>query len=226
MRPKSTAWLMATLMCCVSIAGVVLRPDSKEQPNFLAETVPATFGEWKLAPDQASQIIDPATAELLKKIYRELLSRTYVNGEGYRIMLSMARSGNQIGIQQAHFPEVCYPAQGFTVGAVEDGELMTGYGPINVRRLTTNMRARYEPVTYWLTMGDQVVKTQWDKRMVQIRVALTGESPGGLLFRISSIDKDSKGAFAMQQKFAADMMQSIPPEARRKLGGLTSPSPL
>jgi EpsI family protein len=88
------------------------------------------------------------------------------------------------------------------------------------------MRARYEPVTYWLTMGDQVVRTQWDKRLVQIRAVLTRESPGGLLFRISSIDKDSEAAFAVQQKFAADLMQSVPPEARRKLGGLTSPSPL
>ena len=30
-------------------------------------------------------------------------------------MLSLARSGNQIGIQQAHLPEICYPAQGFTI---------------------------------------------------------------------------------------------------------------
>ena len=69
----------------------------------------------------------------------------------------MARSGNQIGIQQAHLPEVCYPAQGFKIiDKVDDGELTTAYGPISVRRLKTNMRSRYEPVTYWLTMGDQV----------------------------------------------------------------------
>jgi EpsI family protein len=225
MKLKSTAGLMAALMCCVSILGVAARPDIKEQPNFLA-TVPETFGEWTIAEHQVSQIIDPATDELLKRIYKEVLSRTYVNKAGYKIMLSIARSGNQIGIQQAHFPEICYPAQGFTVSKIEDGELMTPYGPINVRRLTTSMRARYEPVTYWLTMGDQVVRTQWDKRLVQIRAVLTRESPGGLLFRISSIDKDSEAAFAVQQKFAADLMQSVPPEARRKLGGLTSPSPL
>jgi len=225
MKLKSMAWLMAALMCCVSIAGVAARPDIKQEPNFLAK-VPETFGEWTVAADQVSQIVDPATDELLRKIYKEVLSRTYVNKTGDRIMLSMARSGNQIGIQQAHFPEVCYPAQGFTVGEVKDGELMTAYGPISVRRLTTNMRARYEPVTYWLTMGDQVVKTQWDKRWVQVRTVLTGESPGGLLFRVSSIDKDSKGAFAMQQKFVADMMESISHDTRRKLSGLTSLSPL
>jgi EpsI family protein len=222
---KSTPWLMAALMCCAPIAGITARPDIKEQENFLEATVPPTFGEWTKL-EEGAQIIDPATAEQLRKIYKEVLSRTYVNKAGYRIMLSMARSGNQIGIQQAHLPEICYPAQGFTVGKVEDGELITAYGPINVRRLTTSMRGRYEPVTYWLTMADHVVSTQWDKRMVQIGAFLTGQSPDGLMFRISSIDKDSEHAFAMQQKFAADMMESVPPEARRKLSGLTSPSPL
>jgi EpsI family protein len=223
MKLKLTAWLMAALMCCVSIAGVAARPDIKEQEKFLAKTVPPTFGKWKVAADQVSQIVDPATDELLKKIYKEVLSRTYVNEAGDRIMLSMALSANQIGIQQAHLPEICYRAQGFTVSEAKDGELMTAYGPIDVRRLTTSMRTRDEPVTYWLTMGEQVVRTQWDKRRVQIRAFLTGESPGGLLFRISSIDKDSKGAFAKQEKFVADMMESVSPEARRKLGGLTAP---
>ena len=134
----------------------------------------------------------------------------------------MARSGNQIGIQQAHLPDICYPAQGFTVGKAEDGELPTTYGTIPVTRLTAVMGARQEPITYWLTMSDQVVKTQWDKRIVQIRTVLTGESPGGLLFRVSSIDRDSGRGFAIQQQFVADMMASVSSEARLKLGGLRS----
>ena len=85
------------------------------------------------------------------------------------------------------------------------------------------MGARHEPITYWLTMGDQVVKTKWDKRIVQIRAVLTGESPGGLLFRVSTIDRDPAHAFAIQQKFVADMMASVSPEARRKLSGLRAP---
>jgi hypothetical protein len=52
---------------------------------------------------------------------------------------------------------------------------------------------------------------------------LTGGSPGGLLFRVSSIDRDSERGFAIQQKFVADMMASVSPEARRRLSGLGSP---
>jgi len=222
MTAKPTAWLMAALMCATAIAGVSARPSlPPDSPNFLEATVPATFGEWRKL-EESPQIIDPATEETLRRIYKEVLSRTYVNEAGYRIMLSMARSGNQIGVQEAHRPEICYPAQGFTLlGKVDQGALATPYGPIEVNRLTTRMGGRTEPVTYWLTMSDRVVHTQWEKRLVQFIAWSSGQSPGGLLFRVSSIDRDSAEAFAMQQRFVADMMASVSPEARRKLAGLT-----
>jgi len=222
MSPKSTAWVLALVMCAAPIAALSIRPpEIPPVENFLEATVPTTFGEWRKV-DEVAQIIDPATEALLKSIYPETLSRTYVNGAGYKIMLSIARSANQLGIQQAHRPEVCYPAQGFKLrGEMEVGvQLTTTYGPIAVRRLTASVGSRVEPVTYWLTMGDEVVDSQWDKRMVQIRALLTGENPGGLLFRVSSIDGDSNGAFAIQQKFVADMMKSVTPTARSRLAGL------
>jgi hypothetical protein len=60
--------------------------------------------------------------------------------------------------------------------------------------------------------------------IVQMRAILTGENPGGLLFRISSIDGDSKNAFAMQRQFVADMMKSVPAQARNRLSGLKEPA--
>jgi len=155
---KRTAWLMCALMCSAPVTGIWARPDTVEVPNFLEATVPSTFGEWSKL-DEPAQIIDPATKKKLEEIYRETLARTYVNAAGDRVMLSMARSGNQIGIQQAHLPDICYPAQGFQTTSAQDDELPTAYGPIRVTRLTARMGARHEPITYWLTMGDQVVKT-------------------------------------------------------------------
>jgi EpsI family protein len=226
MKLKSTAWVLAFVMCAAPIAGGSMRPPPPPAvANFLEAMVPTTFGEWRKV-DEVAQVIDPATKVLLERIYPETLSRTYVNGAGYRVMLSIARSANQLGIQQAHRPEVCYPAQGFKrLGEMEVGvQLTTTYGPIAVRRLTASIGSRIEPVTYWLTMGDEVVDSQWDKRIIQIRALLTGENPGGLLFRISSIDGDSKGAFAMHQAFVADMMKSVPARARSRLAGLKEPA--
>ena len=184
--------------------------------------MPKEFGDWRMLPDESGLIINPETKQLLDKLYSQILSRTYVNKEGYRIMLSMAYGDDQRGGLQAHRPEVCYPAQGFKVSDIRDGALPTAFGDIEVRRMTSQMGARNEPVTYWLTVGDQVIKNGFDRRIAEIRLGLTGQIPDGLLFRVSSIDADNAKGFAMQQKFAADLMTAVPPATRKQLSGLTS----
>ena len=229
MQIKRTALALALLMCLTSVAGIAARPGAKaaDKGNALTlETlVPKGFGDWTELPEQGAQVVNPQTKELLDKLYSQLLTRTYVNKDGYRIMLSMAYGDDQRGGLQAHRPEVCYPAQGFAlIGKVEDGSLATAYGNIEVRRLNTSLGARNEPVTYWLTVGDQIIRTAMEKRMAQIRLGLTGQIPDGLLFRVSSIDNDAARGFAMQQKFTADMMAAVPERARKQLSGLTPPA--
>ena len=225
MQIKRTALALALLMCLTSVAGIAARPGAKaaDKGNALTlETlVPKGFGDWTELPEQGAQVVNPQTKELLDKLYSQLLTRTYVNKDGYRIMLSMAYGDDQRGGLQAHRPEVCYPAQGFAlIGKVEDGSLATAYGNIEVRRLNTSLGARNEPVTYWLTVGDQIIRSALDKRMAQIRLGLTGQIPDGLLFRVSSIDNDAARGFAMQQKFTADMMAAVPAPTRKQLSGL------
>ena len=228
MKANTVALTLAALMCTASIAGIAARPGQKAADKgkviSLEAIVPKGFGEWTELPEQNAQVVNPQTKELLDKLYSQLLSRTYVNKQGYRIMLSMAYGDDQRGGLQAHRPEVCYPAQGFKLGKVEDGVLATSYGKIEVRRLNTTYGARVEPVTYWLTVGDEVIRSRLDKRIAQIRLGLTGQIPDGLLFRISSIDSDEDRAFATQQKFVADMMGAVPPAARKQLSGLTEPA--
>jgi EpsI family protein len=223
---NTTALLMGALMCATAIAAIAARPSDKavDRGNgiVLETSVPKEFGEWTELPDQKVQVINPQTKELLDKLYSQVLSRTYVNKQGYRVMLSMAYGDDQRGGLQAHRPEVCYPAQGFRLGQVEDGALATAFGTIEVRRLTAALGPRNEPVTYWLTVGDQVIRNRFDKRIAEIRLGLTGQIPDGLLFRVSSIDTDTARAFAMQQKFASDMMAAVPVETRRQLSGLSS----
>ena len=226
MKLKSTALVLALLMCTASLAGFVVRPTAKAVDKggtvSLETSVPKVFGDWTELPAQGAQVVNPQTQELLNKLYSQVLTRTYVDKQGYRIMLSMAYGDDQRGGLQAHRPEVCYPAQGFKLGKIEDGLLPTTYGNIDVRRLSTRLGARNEPVTYWLTAGDQVIKSSLDKRIAQIRLGLTGQIPDGLLFRISSIDNDEARAFQMQQKFAADMMSAVPAATRKQLSGLAA----
>jgi EpsI family protein len=219
MRASHTASILAILMCCASVAGIAARPSAKA-PSVargvsLESTVPKSFGEWTELRERSSEVVNPQIKEQLDRLYSQLVTRTYVNKEGYRIMLSIAYGADQRGGLQAHRPEVCYPGQGFNIAKIEDGSLGTSFGDIEVRRLLTSQGARNEPVTYWLTVGDQ--------RIAEMRLALTGQIPDGLLFRISSIDADPARAFVAHQKFAADMMASVPVDVRKQLSGLTAP---
>jgi len=215
-------------MGCTSVGAYVARPaarSAEQGPAISLEAiVPKSFGDWLLVPEGGAQVVNPQVEQLLDKIYSQTMSRTYVNREGYRIMLSIAYGNDQRGGLQTHSPEVCYPGQGFQLSSEQDGTLVTEHGAIEVRRLLTSLGPRKEPVTYWLTVGDRVVNRQMDKRLAEIRLALTGNVPDGLLFRVSSIDADGKRAFERQQAFTAQMMSAVSPEVRKRLSGLVSQS--
>lgn len=219
-----TAIVIAVLMLAASAAAIVARPGTKaaqEAPAFFLElTVPKRFGDWQVEPQRIVQVVNPQTQELLAKLYTEVLSRTYVNGTGYRVMLSLAYGSDQRGSLQAHKPEVCYPAQGFALHRNQAGVLATSYGEIPVRRLYTTLGSRSEPVTYWFVVGDTAVQSKLQKRLVELRMGLTGRIPDGLLFRVSSIDADPARAYALQDQFVRELLQAVPPEARKRLSGL------
>jgi EpsI family protein len=228
MGMNRTAVVLAVLMCTAAVGGAAIRPSTKAadkgQSISLETEVPKSFGEWRLLPEQGAQVVNPQTKELLDKLYSQILTRTYVNKSGYRIMLSMAYGDDQRGGLQAHKPEVCYPAQGFKLHSNELGQLSTQHGNVEVRRLSTSLGQRAEPVTYWLTVGDTVIQNKLQKRLAEIRLGLTGQIPDGILFRISSIDPDTGRAFKMQQRFASDLLADVPAPTRKRLSGL-GPAP-
>ena len=228
-RPRQvtrTAVVLALLMCAVSALGVAVQPAPRVAGGApaisLESAVPKTFKQWRALPEQLSLIVNPQAQEYLYGLYSQVLARTYVDDSGYRVMLSIAYNDDERGGLQTHRPEVCYPAQGFQVHKSEEGRLPTAFGDIEVKRLNTSLGKRHEPVTYWLTVGDEIVVGRLNKRLAEIKMSLTGRVPDGLLFRVSSIDDDPVRAYAAQQRFAADMMGSVPVTVRKQLSGLSA----
>jgi EpsI family protein len=222
--PSRAAFFVAALMFAASVGAIVAKPTAKladERPPVKLEVmVPKQFGDWREEPQQYAQVINPQTQELLDSLYSDLLSRTYVNASGYRIMLSLAYGSDQRGSLQAHKPEVCYPAQGFDLKKNEAGALTTSFGTIPVRRLLTTMGPREEPLIYWFTVGDKAIQGTIEKRLVDLRYGLTGRIPDGLLFRVSSIDGDPGRAYEMQTAFVNQLLQAVGPAERKRLSGL------
>lgn len=222
---KPVAFVLAALMCAASLGAIALRPANKaadQGPGVNLESmVPREFGGWREEMQQVTQVVNPQTRELLDKLYSQILSRTYVNAEGYRLMLSIAYGNDQRGALQAHKPEVCYPAQGFTLQGLTSAVLATDFGDIPATRLLTTMGPRKEPVTYWFTVGDSAIQSALQKRIVEFRYGLTGQIPDGLLFRVSSIDGDPARAYRFQDQFVKQLLDSVPPADRVRLSGLS-----
>lgn len=216
--------IAAAGMAVTAAASALLKPEATLPPlqsDFdLQVVVPKTFGSWNFEPSIGATIVDPQAIALLDKIYSQILSRVYQNEEGYRVMLSIAYGSDQRGALQAHKPEVCYPAQGFTFIAEADAVIETPDGVIPTRQLKMALGSRTEPITYWFTMGDQAVQSSFDLRLVRLKSALTGRIPDGLLFRVSSIDPEYQSAFIKQSSFVAGLLSAVAPSKRTKLSGL------
>ena len=216
-------FVLLILMLAASGFALALRPTYKiadqGSSTDLETMIPRTFGDWREEQQNAVQVVDPQQKELINKIYTQTLSRTYVNSDGYRIMLALAYGKDQRDAMQVHYPEVCYPAQGFALQEKQKGTLATERGAIPVTRILTNLGQRIEPVTYWTTVGDRVVQTGLQKKMAEMSYGLSGKIADGVLIRVSSIDVDEDNAYEIQNQFANQMLSALTPEHRQRLNG-------
>ena len=216
--------ILLALMLGASGLALALRPTQKIADQGLAVNlqtmIPRTFGGWREELQNSAQIVDPQQQEMIDKIYTQTLSRTYVNAHGYRIMLAVAYGDDQRDAMQTHYPEVCYPAQGFSLKDKQSGTLKVDSGGlIPVTRILTNLGPRHEPVTYWTTVGDRVVRSGVQKKLAEMSYGLNGKIPDGMLIRVSSIDTETANAYVMQAQFASQMLEALTPEYRKRLNG-------
>ena len=148
------------------------------EPINLETLVPNAFSGWVL--DQRSDIllVAPEIKADMQRLYSQSLSRSYVNAQGERIMLSIAYGGHQLGNElQAHRPEYCYRAQGFSTLSMEESELSIAGQEVPVRRLVMRMDMRIEPVTYWMTVGEALALPGLSRKLAQIRYGLRRRNP-------------------------------------------------
>lgn len=212
-------------MLAASGLALALRPAQKmaeQGPTVdLEAMIPRKFGQWYEEQHNSVQIVDPQQQELIEKIYTQTLSRTYVNSEGYRVMLAIAYGDNQRDSMQIHYPEVCYPAQGFELISRQGGNIQVLQGDsIPVTRLVASLeKFRIEPVTYWVMIGDTPIAGGWKKKIAEMRYGLRGLIPDGLLFRVSSIDQDKEHAFEIQQSFVNEMLSTMSPTEQKRFSG-------
>lgn len=216
--------LLMILMVVASLLAIVFNPTHRiaddRVPMNLEAMIPKQFGDWNEQPQQTAQIINPQQKELIAKLYTQTLSRTYVNKNGEAIMLTIAYGADQSDAKQLHYPEVCYPAQGFQLMSNKVGILQTGFGSIRVRRLHAVLGNRSEPITYWTTVGDKVVVGSKETKLAQLRYGFRGQIPDGLLFRVSSITENVVVAYQLQEDFVSALVDVFPSDILPRFTGI------
>lgn len=194
------------------LADVLGKPD-------LEVIFPKTFGQWRV--DEHTHVVQPSpeTQALLDSIYNQTLTRTYMNEQGTRIMLSVAYGGDQSDATRAHLPEVCYPAQGFQILQNFAGHIELAGRTMPVRYLMSAQGTRSEPITYWLVVGDTVTVSRTDQKLAQFRLGLEGFIPDGMLVRVSSIDSNMQHGHAVQEQFLKELAAALTESARVRVLG-------
>lgn len=196
----------------VHLADVLGKPD-------LPTLFPSTFSDWRI--DTSLPVILPApdVQAKLDAIYNQVLSRTYVNGSGQRIMLSVAYGGDQSDGTRAHRPEVCYPVQGFQITHNREDTLVLTDRQLPVRRLMSRLQQRFEPITYWLVVGGRAVTSGAQQKVIELRYGLRGQIPDGMLVRISNIDHEMQSGHALHDSFLQALFGAMQPTTRARVFG-------
>ncbi len=207
-----SCFLTVTLVVTLA-GGELLRPHTPRLTSFpdtsLELLIPNQINRWQ-KDLTASTALVTQTRELPRQ-YNQTLNRTYVNEQGYRIMLSVAYGRNQVGSEfQVHRPESCYRAQGFDLVTSTSVSLPLEGQELAVRRLIARKNARIEPISYWMTIADRATLPGVPRKLEQLRFGLSGIIPDGMLIRISSIDGDPRRAFQAHQDFISDLRQLLP----------------
>lgn len=204
----------------LSVVAVPTKLLSDTRPAFdLESSIPKAFGDWKIDPYMIPIPPSPDQESAMSKIYDQILSRTYVNSKGERMMLSITYGSRQNQQMRAHRQEVCYSAQGFKISQLQRLPLVVAGAMVPSARMVATQGQRVEPVTYWFTMGDDAVMSYLDRELTQLKYAVVGQIPDGYLVRVSSLSGNPEEAFARQAEFADALMASVDIELRRRLTG-------
>jgi EpsI family protein len=224
MSPVRTAGVILALLISAAVAAAALKPRDEVATAaakvVLAQEIPARFQDWR--EDEGAQVVapDPGMAAQLRAVYSDTLSRTYVDGAGRHVMLSIAYGSDQSSeATQAHRPEYCYTAQGFLLTALPPSELDLGAKRIAVRRLIGARGERYEPITYWLTIDGQTTLPGFNRKWLQFQYRLRGRIPDGLIFRVSTVGLGADESFAAQSSFLKALFDSMSVSVRGRYFG-------
>jgi EpsI family protein len=192
----------------------------------LERAIPKQFGEWSYTPNAG--LVTPSEPDefvnangTAVKLYSQELGRGYTDREGHVVMLVVAYGPVQNYRLKSHRPEVCYTAAGFRVSDKSFAAVpyRNSATPIPVERLITQRESRFEPVSYWRRVGNDISTGIFENQMTRLKYGLHGIVPDGALVRVSIIGLPAEQSFKLQDQFIHDLLNAVDPKVLKFLIG-------
>jgi EpsI family protein len=186
----------------------------------LARQVPSRFAGWHEDRSVRPVLPDARLQATLDATYSQVLARSFLDPMGRRVMLSIAY-GNDQGAEatQVHRPEFCYRSQGFEVEVLHSQKLALPGTVLPLQRLRARYDLRVEPISYWVTLDETATLPGLGRKLHQLRYGLRGEIPDGMVVRVSTLGTADAAAFALQDRFIADLHAALPEALRGRYFG-------
>ena len=222
---RTSAWAALAMMLAAVLAFLATpQLHALSAAPSLEETVPMAFGDWQVVKDTRVQVDVSRGVEIQsEQPYDQTVMRTYVNSQGEQVMLALAWGERQRQDVKVHRPEVCYPAQGYSVVSLQAGKplLMAGKAePVPTVSLLTQGRGGMEAVRYWIRIGTHYGGDGLQARWYILKEGLAGRIPDGVLVRASqrlrNIDELSNSQNIMEI-FLEELLASMPDKSGKML---------
>ena len=224
------ASLAAVAIFVTAILAHVLTPHqlmaSASSTLELDKAIPQQFGRWTYTPSIG--LVTPSepegvteTEKTEAKVYSQELGRGYRDQEGHVVMLLVAYGPVQNYRLKSHRPEVCYTAAGFRVSNKVTAQVpyRAGAAPVTLERLITERESRFEPVSYWRRVGNDISTGVFENQITRLKYGLRGLIPDGALVRVSTIGLPADLAFKLQDEFIRDLINAVDPKTQKFLMG-------
>jgi EpsI family protein len=191
----------------------------------LETVIPKQFAGWTLVPNIAP--VTPADPEGYvadansTRIYSQEVGRTYTDANGDIVMLMVAYGPVQNFRLKAHRPEMCYTAAGFRVSSKTAAEVSyrPDATPLKVAHVIAEREQRFEPISYWMRVGNDITTGVIDRQLIRLKYGLRGIIPDGALMRVSTVGMPEQASYALQNQFIRELLAAIAPENRKFFTG-------
>jgi EpsI family protein len=213
-------FVLGGALLAASGAALALRPGKSAEMlprGALRRLIPRTIGRYRFATSTGLVVpeIDGRVG-----IYDQVLTRIYVADGLPSIMLLIAYGSAQDAGLAVHRPEACYPSAGYTISRTSRVGLSGVDGAASAATFLSARRDDHvEQIYFWTRIGAAFPATPLRQQIDVLTANLRGETPDGILVRLSVLSTDPLAALPILQAFNEGLLGAVGPEGRNLLLG-------